>query len=323
VDRRDSGSPEARQPKGWWQQYLAWSGKAKKPPDPRRSGVRLVLLLLLWAWAALVFVVIDLFYDVPEFDRIRPRAELYRAMRYVAHEMVERPYTEDDDFGRALPTSRAQGVSSDHQALAEVREQVRAIASEGKRDPYLAVPASTLERVDMREVEPPPQFKGTPLEWRLHGTMEVEEMAALLRSLNELDPRDRRAVLHRVFREPDARLAAPLVEARKGVDGPPLILLYASAGRSVVRQHRGTASESNRDSATERSVADLIQATLEALVRLVTRFRPFLDESQWGGVHAALAQLFRDAPGFAESPRYRPLVDAIRDAARQILVEAA
>jgi hypothetical protein len=151
--------------------------------------------------------------------------------------------------------------------------------------------------------------------------MDVEEMADLLRALNELDPRDRRAVLHRVFREPDVRLAAPLVEARKGVDGPPLLLLYAAAGRSVVRQHKGT-SES-RGSATERWVADLIQATLEALVRLVTRFRPYLDESQWGGVHTALAQLFRDAPGFAEHPRYRPLVDAIRNAARQTLVEAA
>jgi hypothetical protein len=90
VDRRDSRSQQARQPKGWWQQYLAWSGAGKNKtaaaqPKPR---VRLTLLILLWAWAALVFVVVDLFREVPAFDRVRPRGGLYQAMRATAHEMV-------------------------------------------------------------------------------------------------------------------------------------------------------------------------------------------------------------------------------------------
>ena len=37
---------------------------------PRRRGVRPLLLILLWVWAALVFVVVDLFLNVEEFDRV-------------------------------------------------------------------------------------------------------------------------------------------------------------------------------------------------------------------------------------------------------------
>lgn len=60
-----------------------------------RRRVRPHLLVLLWIWAALVFVVLDLFLNVPEFDGIRPRAPLYRAMRMTAHELVNEPYLED------------------------------------------------------------------------------------------------------------------------------------------------------------------------------------------------------------------------------------
>jgi antitoxin component YwqK of YwqJK toxin-antitoxin module len=58
---------------------------------PRRR-VRPVLLVLLWVWAILVFVVVDLFRNVPAFDRIRPEAKLYEGMRKAAHEMVGEPY---------------------------------------------------------------------------------------------------------------------------------------------------------------------------------------------------------------------------------------
>ena len=54
---------------------------------PKRR-VRPLLLALLWIWAACVFLVLDLFHNVPEFDGIRPRARVYRAMRHVGHRMV-------------------------------------------------------------------------------------------------------------------------------------------------------------------------------------------------------------------------------------------
>lgn len=59
--------------------------------------VRWTLLVLLWVWAACIALVLDLFLNVNEFDGIRPRAPLYRAMRTVAHEMVGEPYRDDPD----------------------------------------------------------------------------------------------------------------------------------------------------------------------------------------------------------------------------------
>lgn len=63
--------------------------EGKRPP---RRRIRPVLLVLLWVWAILVFVVVDLFRNVPAFDRIRPEARLYEGMRKAAHRMVGEPY---------------------------------------------------------------------------------------------------------------------------------------------------------------------------------------------------------------------------------------
>lgn len=58
--------------------------------------VRWQLLALLWVWAGCVALVLDLFLNIDEFDGVRPRAPLYRAMRAVAHDMVgERLYDAD------------------------------------------------------------------------------------------------------------------------------------------------------------------------------------------------------------------------------------
>ena len=53
-----------------------------------------MLLALLWVWAILVFVIIDLFRNVEEFDRIRPDSRIYRGMQLAAHEMVGEEYRE-------------------------------------------------------------------------------------------------------------------------------------------------------------------------------------------------------------------------------------
>jgi len=62
----------------------------KKTDRPKRR-VRPLLLVLLWVWAITVFVTVDLFRNVPAFDRIRPRAALYRGMREAGHELVGEP----------------------------------------------------------------------------------------------------------------------------------------------------------------------------------------------------------------------------------------
>lgn len=65
---------------------------AEEGAKPPRRRIRPLLLVLLWVWAVLVFVVIDLFRNVPAFDRIRPESKLYEGMRKAAHEIVGEPY---------------------------------------------------------------------------------------------------------------------------------------------------------------------------------------------------------------------------------------
>ena len=57
---------------------LAMSTMTTKAPRPR---VRKTLLVLLWIWAACVFLTLDLFLNVREFDAVRPRAGISRGMR--------------------------------------------------------------------------------------------------------------------------------------------------------------------------------------------------------------------------------------------------
>jgi len=59
--------------------------------DTRSRRIRPLLLVLLWAWAGCVALVLDLFLNVAAFDAIRPRAPLYTGMRGVAHAMVGEP----------------------------------------------------------------------------------------------------------------------------------------------------------------------------------------------------------------------------------------
>ena len=64
--------------------------------EAKKRRIRPVLLVLLWAWAIVVFLVIDLFWNVPEFDGVRPRAPLYQGMRKAAHEMVGEKYVDPE-----------------------------------------------------------------------------------------------------------------------------------------------------------------------------------------------------------------------------------
>jgi hypothetical protein len=70
--------------------------------SPGRRRVRATLLALLWVWALVIFMVVDLFWNVEEFDRVRPEARWYRSARYVAHRMVGEEYRERDEFTASL-----------------------------------------------------------------------------------------------------------------------------------------------------------------------------------------------------------------------------
>ena len=101
------------------------------PRDTRR--VRPMLLILLWIWVVTVAVVLDMFWDVEEFDRIRPRAKLYQGMRVAAHKMVGVPVPETHHHVRAW---RAQFLATN-----ERREDVEAMVKFCQQAGHHDVPA--------------------------------------------------------------------------------------------------------------------------------------------------------------------------------------
>lgn len=72
---------------------------------PRSRRIRPLLLILLWIWAVLVFVILDLFWTIDELDAVRPRASIYEGMRAAAHKMVGEPLPQEF---RSRPQRRSQ-----------------------------------------------------------------------------------------------------------------------------------------------------------------------------------------------------------------------
>ncbi|MHC4551065.1 MAG: hypothetical protein ACYTEZ_20130 [Planctomycetota bacterium] len=292
-------------------------GKIRK----RRRSIAAALLVVVFAAAGGVFLAVDPLSDVQTARRDPRRAEPGRSTSETVPTQAGAPDAEADESRRA---TREVSSGSDPEALAQVRQRVEEIARSGKRDPHFDVPDDVLKRVDLREVDPPPQFRGTPLEWRLHGKIDPEELAGLLRSLKALGPRDRRAVLHRVFRDPEPSLAVALLQARAQVDGPRWLGLYASAALSMIgrlRRDHDRTPEGVR-ATLEGPAGDLTQALLDSQARMAKRFGQHMTESQWGWVDTNLLRLERQLRGFDELPRYRPFIDDIRSGVTKILGEA-
>ena len=82
------------------------SDRSQKSP---RKRFRPLTLLLLWAWAICMFLVIDLFFNVNAFDPIRPRSSIYRGTRVAAHRMVGEEVEEPWDATAAPRPSRQPG----------------------------------------------------------------------------------------------------------------------------------------------------------------------------------------------------------------------
>jgi hypothetical protein len=112
--------------------------------EPRR--VRPLLLVLLWAWAICVFLVLDLFLNVEEFDGIRPRSNLYRGMRFAAHRMVGEPYREDDEFAARDRVQMARRSGGFEFPDPDLDLRARVLALDFQRMPDLLVALRQLER---------------------------------------------------------------------------------------------------------------------------------------------------------------------------------
>ncbi len=68
--------------------------------------MRPLLLLFLWVWALCIFVTLDLFLNVSEFDAIRPKSESYRALRQRGHGLVGEPYLDGSPEPPPRPGSK-------------------------------------------------------------------------------------------------------------------------------------------------------------------------------------------------------------------------
>ncbi len=112
-------------------------------PKPRRR-VRPLLLVLLWIWAGCIALVLDLFWNVAEFDGVRPRAPLYRGMRAVAHEMVGEPLYEE-----VLPTGPQ--AARTEPTLPAPRGDARLLARPVSRHPGGRPDASTPQGQKLRD----------------------------------------------------------------------------------------------------------------------------------------------------------------------------
>jgi len=83
------------------------------------------LLVLLWIWALLMFAVVDLFWNVQEFDGIRPRSTLYRATRYAAHDLVGEPYYGGEFDDHLAPKQSARAATTPHERVAALPQDQR------------------------------------------------------------------------------------------------------------------------------------------------------------------------------------------------------
>jgi HEAT repeat protein len=105
--------------------------------DKQKSRLRWTTLALLWVWAIAVFLTLDLFLDIEEFDAVRPRADLYRGMRVAAHKLVGEPVAEPElRFTPWVAKSDAEDLRFALAAVGEARsfERLRGLALDASDD---------------------------------------------------------------------------------------------------------------------------------------------------------------------------------------------
>ncbi len=158
---------------------------------PRR--IRPVLLVLLWVWAACIFVVVDLFRNVSEFDDVRPRSKLYEGMREAAHELSGERYDRPAEFETAVAVRR---VSRDEAHFCDLLARCIAAPDSATANALASAAAS------------------------IGPALSDEARVTLSKLLFDIEPPELRAPLGRALGacEGDAELAAYLVSRMDGLD---------------------------------------------------------------------------------------------------------
>ncbi len=280
--------------------HVTRRGRPCQAKDARKRRVGVRLLILLWIWAACVFLILDLFFNVGALDSIRPRSRSYRAVRFAAHELAGERYEESDEFC-ALRRSSADSAASVGATEHAFRQQLRRVSSEHGGDPTLTLPAAFDDRPDLSRIPPPPQFRGTLFEWRLKGRVSTEDLAHMLKAVGSLSGQEKQTLLNRVRRTPHRALARPLAECREAMgDWPDLLACYGMAGSAILATFR-PAGEGHTDaqelSDRDRAAADtLLGQVIECILRQATRYRAYFGESGWEMIRSVCRDVTSYAP---------------------------
>jgi hypothetical protein len=163
-----------------------------------RKRVRVTLLVLLWIWAGSVFLVLDLFLNVPEFDAVRPRAGFYWAMRKTAHDMVGESMCDPSPWDARVGISHEVVEDARWEDLERIREAI-----EDRRWADAHRLADRAPIVDLRDRALAPELAAglrRVLDEKAHTRQEALVRTASLEALEDL-----------VLRAMDAELAGDLV----------------------------------------------------------------------------------------------------------------
>jgi hypothetical protein len=246
---------------------------------------------------------------------------------------AERIQVQDSGSKIVVPAARPRGVPArTRERASELEKEARAAAD--PRDRHVeAAPASSggdaqrsaraqlgpadLELLGPVSRDPPEEFRGTALEWRLRDPVTDEQLAELVKSVPRRSPREQLAVLFYVHHfRPNEALAAPLLAIRKDVsDSPTLLAAWAVAARDVAI-HGAPAAKWDAATRTALSPPEgfrehLVVALLEAHTDVLRDYGDVVSPSTWRGMSTNLQKLERAFPGYRTASALRPRVQAL------------
>ena len=178
---------------------------------------------------------------------------------------------------------------------------------------------------------PPAEYKGTELEWRMMNVPDPSRVAHdALDTWGDLERRDRLAVLRGLRRDPSADNAKKLLAMRAEIpDDPAFLSEYSITCATTLK---AVAVSLARDGETLRAVTaetldgeggELLRMVLEIETRKAMEYTPYLSQQAWGGVRRTLRQVENAAPGYQSSPALADSFDQLRTAVEQVLEAAA
>ena len=138
---------------------------------------------------------------------------------------------------------------------------------------------------------PPPEYRGTPLMWRLKYPMEPARFEALLRDLRHLSVPERIAVLQKVKSAKDPAHGKILLEEIPRLPESPITLYDVASALAETAQGAKAIPEGQLRSGGLPTARDLAAAALGLLARKTQDYGSVMNEQEWTGVNDKLERL--------------------------------